>query len=78
MRVWLKPDVMAQAGHHTSDVAAAIRVAERPERRRQDRAPSRLNGQQLTYTVTAKGRLLTPEDFGNIVLRAAGPPAWCG
>jgi multidrug efflux pump subunit AcrB len=27
----------------------------------------------LVYTVTAKGRLLTPEEFGNIVIRASGP-----
>ncbi|PZR19615.1 MAG: hydrophobe/amphiphile efflux-1 family RND transporter, partial [Azospira oryzae] len=31
------------------------------------------NGQQLVYTVTAKGRLTTPEQFGNIVIRADGP-----
>jgi hypothetical protein len=31
----------------------------------------------LVYTVTAKGRLLTPEEFGNIVIRASGPAACC-
>ena len=29
--------------------------------------------QMLVYTVTAKGRLLTPEEFGNIIIRASGP-----
>ena len=28
------------------------------------------NGQQFTYTVRTQGRLVTPEEFGNIVLRA--------
>ena len=27
-------------------------------------------GQEFTYTVRAQGRLLTPEEFGNIILRA--------
>ncbi|MFZ1447103.1 MAG: efflux RND transporter permease subunit, partial [Candidatus Dechloromonas phosphoritropha] len=31
------------------------------------------DSQQLVYTVTAKGRLLTPEEFGDIVIRASGP-----
>src|SRR5690606_17109469 len=29
--------------------------------------------QQIVYTVTAEGRLLDPEQFGNIILRADGP-----
>ena len=73
MRVWLKPDVMAKLGVTTSDVAAAIRVQNAQNAAGKIGAEPVLNGQQLTYTVTAKGRLLTPEDFGNIVLRAEGP-----
>ena len=73
MRVWLKPDVMAKLGITTSDVAAAIRVQNAQNAAGKIGAEPVLNGQQLTYTVTAKGRLLTPEDFGNIVLRAEGP-----
>src|SRR6185295_4460284 len=29
-------------------------------------------GQSLVYTVTARGRLVTPEQFGDIVIRAGG------
>src|SRR5665647_1950117 len=36
----------------------------------QDPAPA---DQQLVYTVTAKGRLIDPAQFGNIILRAEGP-----
>ena len=60
MRVWLKPDVMAKLGITTSDVAAAIRVQNAQNAAGKIGAEPVLNGQQLTYTVTAKGRLLTP------------------
>ncbi len=52
--------------------------AERAVRRRQDRRRSRRPpGQPLVYTVTARGRLIEPEEFGNIVLRSSGPAACC-
>ena len=73
MRVWLKPDRMAQLGLTTSDIANAIRVQNAQNaagKIGQEPAP---NDQQLVYTVTAKGRLLTPEEFGDIVIRASGP-----
>ncbi len=73
MRVWLKPDRMAQLGLTTSDVANAIRIQNAQNaagKIGQEPAPG---DQQLVYTVTAKGRLLTPEEFGNIVIRASGP-----
>jgi HAE1 family hydrophobic/amphiphilic exporter-1/multidrug efflux pump len=73
MRVWLKPDRMAQLGLTTTEVASAIRAQNAQNaagKIGQEPAPS---DQQLVYTVTAKGRLLTPEEFGNIVIRASGP-----
>ncbi|WP_374266217.1 efflux RND transporter permease subunit [Zoogloea sp.] len=73
MRIWLKPDVMAKLGVTTSEVAAAIRVQNTQNAAGKIGAEPMVNGQQLTYTVTAKGRLLTPDDFGNIILRADGP-----
>ena len=73
MRVWLKPDRMAQLGLTSSEVAAAI-TAQNAQNAAgkigQEPAP---NDQQLVYTVTAKGRLLSEEEFGNIVIRASGP-----
>ncbi len=73
MRIWLKPDRMAQLGLTTNDIATAIRAQNAQNaagKIGQEPAPS---DQQLVYTVTAKGRLLTPEEFGNIVIRASGP-----
>ncbi|MDE2440477.1 MAG: multidrug efflux RND transporter permease subunit [Betaproteobacteria bacterium] len=73
MRVWLKPDRMAQLGLTSSEVAAAI-TAQNAQNAAgkigQEPAP---NDQQLVYTVTAKGRLLSEDEFGNIVIRASGP-----
>ena len=73
MRIWLKPDRMAQLGLTVSDVAAAIRVQNAQNaagKIGQEPAPA---DQMLVYTVTAKGRLVTPEEFGEIVIRAGGP-----
>ena len=73
MRIWLKPDRMAQLGLTPSDIAAAVRAQNAQNaagKIGQEPAP---NDQMLAFTVTAKGRLLTPEEFGNIVIRAGGP-----
>lgn len=73
MRVWLKPDRMAQLGLTASDIATAIKAQNAQNaagKIGQEPAP---DDQMLAYTVTAKGRLLTPEEFGNIVIRASGP-----
>jgi len=72
MRIWLRPDRMAQLGVTTSDIANAIRSQNAQYaagRIGQEPAPA---DQQLSYTVIAKGRLLEPEQFGNIVIRASG------
>ena len=72
MRIWLRPDRMAQLGVTTSDIASAIRSQNAQYasgRIGQEPAPA---DQQLAYTVIAKGRLLEPEQFGNIVIRASG------
>lgn len=72
MRIWLKPDRMAQLGVTTSDIASAVRSQNAQNaagKIGQEPAPA---GQQLVYTVTAKGRLLTPEEFGDIIIRAGG------
>ena len=73
MRIWLRPDRMAQLGVTTSDIASAIRSQNAQYasgKIGQEPAPA---NQQLAYTVVAKGRLLEPEQFGNIVIRASGP-----
>jgi hydrophobe/amphiphile efflux-1 (HAE1) family protein len=73
MRVWLRPDRMAQLGITTTDIANAIRTQNAQYaagKIGQEPAPET---QSAVYTVTAQGRLIDPEEFGNIILRSSGP-----
>ena len=73
MRIWLRPDRMAQLGVTTTDIATAIQAQNAQYaagKIGQEPSPS---SQQLIYTVTAKGRLIDPNAFGNIIIRAEGP-----
>ncbi len=72
MRIWLRPDRMAQLGVTASDIAAAIRAQNTQYAAGKIGQEPALADQQLVYTVTAKGRLMEPEQFGNIILRADG------
>jgi multidrug efflux pump len=73
MRVWLNPAKMAQLGVTTTDVAQAIAAQNNQYAAGKIGAEPAPAGQSLVYTVTARGRLLDPADFGNIVLRSTGP-----
>ena len=68
MRIWLKPDVMAQYGLMPSDVTKAL------NEQNIEAAPGQFgeNAQGVTfqYMLKYKGRLATPEEFGEIVIRA--------
>lgn len=73
MRIWLKPDRMAQLGVSTSDIANAINAQNNQYAAGKiGQAPSP-DTQQLVYTVTAKGRLIETSEFGEIIIRADGP-----
>jgi HAE1 family hydrophobic/amphiphilic exporter-1/multidrug efflux pump len=73
MRVWLQPDKMSQLGVTTTDVANALRAQNAQYAAGKVGGEPALPGQKLSYTVTATGRLIDPEEFGNIVVRAGGP-----
>ncbi|TSE35556.1 Efflux pump membrane transporter BepE [Tepidimonas fonticaldi] len=73
MRIWLQPDRMAQLGVTTADIAAAINAQNAQYAAGKIGAEPAPKGQELVYTVTARGRLVQPEEFGEIVVRAAGP-----
>jgi HAE1 family hydrophobic/amphiphilic exporter-1/multidrug efflux pump len=73
MRVWLKPDRMAQLGVTPTEVAAALRVQNNQYAAGKIGAEPAPPGQSIVYTVTATGRLVDPEEFGQIVVRAGGP-----
>lgn len=73
MRVWLRPDRMAQLGVTTTDITQAINAQNAQYAAGKIGAEPALPGQSLVYTVTARGRLVEPEEFGDIVVRATGP-----
>src|SRR5947208_3516063 len=69
MRVWLRPDRLATLGLTASDVISAIKEQnlQAPAGKVGDEpAPP---GQEFTYTVRAPGRLVTAEEFDNIIVR---------
>ncbi|MDB5903336.1 MAG: transporter, partial [Betaproteobacteria bacterium] len=72
MRIWLQPDRMARLGVTPTDVANAIRAQNAQYAAGKVGAEPAPTGQALNYTVTARGRLLNPEEFGEIVVRAGG------
>lgn len=70
MRVWLRPDRLAQLGLTPADIAAAI------EEQNAQFAAGAIGRNplpepvELSYTVTTQGRMTDAEQFGNIILRA--------
>jgi hydrophobe/amphiphile efflux-1 (HAE1) family protein len=70
MRIWLRPDRLAQLGLTVSDVASALRAQNAQYAAGRIGAEPAVDGQKIVYTVTARGRLVEPEEFGEIVIRA--------
>jgi len=69
MRLWLNPDRLASLGLTAGDVADAVREQNLQAAAGQIGQPPAPKGQQFQYTVTTRGRLTTPEEFGDIILR---------
>jgi len=70
MRIWLQPDRLARLGLTVSDVSAALRAQNSQYAAGKIGAEPAEQGQSVVYTVTARGRLVEPEEFGNIVIRS--------
>jgi hydrophobe/amphiphile efflux-1 (HAE1) family protein len=69
MRIWLKPDRLAKLALTPSDVISAIKEQNlQAPAGRIGMAPTPKD-QQFTYTVSAPGRLVQPEEFENIIIR---------
>lgn len=70
VRIWLNPEKMAQLGVTVTDVSNAIKtqnvqaavgsIGNRPT----------IDKQERTYSASAQGRLNTPEEFGNVIIRS--------
>src|SRR6185312_9446756 len=69
MRIWVKPDRLAKLGLTVPDLVRAVQQQSTVNPSGQIGAEPAPPGQQLTYTVRAQGRLVTAEEFGNVVVR---------
>ena len=75
MRIWLRPDRLAQLKLTTSDVVRAIneqnaqfaagKVGQAPY------VSSKSGSQELAYTITTQGRLADPKEFESVIVRSS-------
>jgi HAE1 family hydrophobic/amphiphilic exporter-1 len=70
MRIWVKPDKLAKLGVTVPQIVGAINTQSTVNPAGQIGGEPVPQGQEFTYTVRTKGRLTSPEEFGDIVLRA--------
>jgi HAE1 family hydrophobic/amphiphilic exporter-1 len=69
MRIWVKPDQMAKLGVTVNEVVNAVQTQNTVNPGGKLGGEPSLPGQRFSYAVLAQGRLKTPEEFGNIVVR---------
>lgn len=69
MRIWMDPDQMAALSITPGDVINAIREQNVEVSAGSIGAPPVPEGQTFQYTIKTKGRLTSPEEFGDIVIR---------
>ncbi|HEY5074344.1 MAG TPA: efflux RND transporter permease subunit, partial [Pyrinomonadaceae bacterium] len=70
MRIWVKPDALAKLGLTVPDLARAVQQQSTVNPAGQVGAEPGPKGKEKTYTVRAEGRLQTPEEFEQIVVRS--------
>jgi len=70
MRVWVKPDQLAKLGVTVPQIINAMQVQNNVNPAGQIGGEPVPGGQEFTYTVRSQGRLVTPQDFENIIIRA--------
>src|SRR6266404_2235470 len=71
LRAWLDPDKMASLGLSAMDVITAISQQNLQVAAGQIGQPPAPKGQQFQLTINTLGRLTTPEQFGDIIIKAA-------
>src|SRR5215470_15802667 len=69
MRIWLRPDKLAKLGLTPSDVISAIKEQNLQAPAGRIGAAPAPKDQQFTLTVSAPSRLVTTEEFENIIIR---------
>ena len=70
MRLWVNPDKMAELGITATDVNNAVQQQNRQNPAGSIGQPPVARGAEFQYPVNATGRLQTPEQFENIIVRA--------
>jgi multidrug efflux pump len=71
MRIWLDPDKLRAYSLTPGEVVAAVRAQNAQFSVGQLGGMPQVPNQQLNATVTARGRLHTAEEFGNVIVRGA-------
>ncbi|HLV95015.1 MAG TPA: efflux RND transporter permease subunit, partial [Candidatus Acidoferrales bacterium] len=69
MRMWVKPDQLAKLGITVPEIVSAIQSQNTVNPAGQVGGEPAPKGQEYTYSVRARGRRLSAEDFGQIVVR---------
>src|ERR1700692_4735124 len=72
MRLWVKPDQLAKLGITVADLTSAIQAQNALNPAGQVGGAPVPKGQEYTWAVRAQGRLTSPEEFGDIIVREAG------
>jgi HAE1 family hydrophobic/amphiphilic exporter-1 len=70
MQIWVKPDQLAKLEVTVPELINAIRQQNTVNPAGQVGSEPVPRGQEFTYSIRAQGRLVTPEEFGAIVIRA--------
>src|SRR6202162_1597286 len=71
MRLWVKPDQLAKLGITVTDIVNAIQAQNKVNPAGQMGGEPAPKDQQFTYSVLAQGRLTSPEQFEQVVVREA-------
>jgi HAE1 family hydrophobic/amphiphilic exporter-1 len=69
MRLWVKPDQLAKLGITVPEIVSAIQSQNTVNPAGQVGSEPAPPGQEFTYSVRARGRRTSPEEFGQIVVR---------
>jgi HAE1 family hydrophobic/amphiphilic exporter-1 len=69
MRLWVKPDQLSKLGITVADITSAIQAQNTVNPAGQVGGTPAPKGQEYTWSVRAQGRLTSPEEFGDVIIR---------
>ena len=72
MRLWIKPERLTAFGLTPADVAKAVRAQNAQIATGELGQVPAVPGQEYAATIITQGRLATPEEFGNVIIRSDG------